>query len=292
MLIGLVVGALAILGALKASGTVLLAAPLAVWTIPILDSLAAIMRRRLAGRSIYTTDRGHLHHRLLELLGSNRKALGFVAVFCALTSTAALLSAYRQNDLIALLASAAVVVIFVVSGIFGRAELRLLTTRIRQFGWSLFEKSSGPQARVYQQAVRLQGTRPWESLWAMLTTNAAQIGLKEIRLDVNLPRVQEGYHAYWEFPLPGESHHVWKMELPLILHGRSMGSLMIVGEHAGESAGEEMRKLLDLLEPFENKLQALTWDPVPVPVAIAVDTQQSAIGQPEPTIELARLHPK
>ena len=72
LLIGLVVGALAIQGSLKGPGTVLLAAPLAVWSIPIFDSAIAILRRKLAGRSIYDTDRGHLHHRLLSLLGSRR----------------------------------------------------------------------------------------------------------------------------------------------------------------------------------------------------------------------------
>ena len=80
MLIGLVVGTLAIQGTLKGPGTVLLAAPLAVWTIPILDSAAAILRRKLTGRSIYATDRGHLHHRLLERLGSNSRVLVAVAV--------------------------------------------------------------------------------------------------------------------------------------------------------------------------------------------------------------------
>ena len=43
MLIGLIVGALAIRGSLKGPGTVLLAAPLAILMIPILDSAAAIV---------------------------------------------------------------------------------------------------------------------------------------------------------------------------------------------------------------------------------------------------------
>ena len=60
MLIGLIVGYLAIAGSVKGPATVALAAPVAVWAIPIFDSAAAILRRRLTGRSIYTTDRGLL----------------------------------------------------------------------------------------------------------------------------------------------------------------------------------------------------------------------------------------
>ena len=140
MLIGMVVGSLAIGGSLKGPGTVLLMAPLAVWTVPILDSLAAIVRRKLTGRSIYTTDRGHLHHRLLDLLGSNRRVLACVAcVLCRVTSAATLISVALKSDLVALLACSAVVVVLITTGIFGQAELALVTNRLRKFSLSLFD---------------------------------------------------------------------------------------------------------------------------------------------------------
>ena len=65
--IGLVIGVLAFRSALKAHAAVLqLAAPLSLLTIPIFDTTAAILRRKLTGRSIYSTDRGHIHHCLLR----------------------------------------------------------------------------------------------------------------------------------------------------------------------------------------------------------------------------------
>ena len=83
MLIGIVVGCLSIRATVKGAGTVLLAAPLAVMTIPILDSFAAILRRRLAGQSIYAADRGHLHHRLLAHFGNKYTVLVCVAICSA-----------------------------------------------------------------------------------------------------------------------------------------------------------------------------------------------------------------
>ena len=53
MVVGLVIGVVAIQGSLKGPATVALAAPLAVLTLPIFDTLAAIVRRKLTGRSIY-----------------------------------------------------------------------------------------------------------------------------------------------------------------------------------------------------------------------------------------------
>ena len=37
-----------------------------MFAIPIFDRLAAIVRRKLTGRSIYATDRAHIHHILLR----------------------------------------------------------------------------------------------------------------------------------------------------------------------------------------------------------------------------------
>src|SRR5262249_39558255 len=75
MLIGLWLGANSLQAAVKGPAAVGLAAPLAVWTVPLLDTFAAIARRKLTGRSIYTTDRGHLHHCLEQIAGSQRRAL-------------------------------------------------------------------------------------------------------------------------------------------------------------------------------------------------------------------------
>src|SRR5262249_20696536 len=66
MLIGLVIGVLAIRCSLKGTATVALATPMALLIIPIFDTAAAIVRRKLTGRSIYSTDRAHLHHCLLR----------------------------------------------------------------------------------------------------------------------------------------------------------------------------------------------------------------------------------
>ena len=47
--------------------------------LPLLDLATAIVRRSLAGHSIFAPDRGHLHHRLGSRLGSTHAALGAAA---------------------------------------------------------------------------------------------------------------------------------------------------------------------------------------------------------------------
>ncbi len=261
MLIGLLVGALAIQASLKAPGTVLLAASLGVWTIPILDTLAAILRRKLTGRSIYTTDRCHLHHRLLTILGSNLKVLAGVVTVCAVTSTATLVSLFLKNDLIALIASLGVVTVLIVTGIFGRAEFSLVSSRLMRLGRSLLGplagNGNGNGNGAHQNVVRLQGSLPWELVWSRLTDSAEDLGLNQIHLDVNLPAAHEGYHATWEHPFRDAPENGWRLQMPLMIGAKSVGTLTIVGEHGGSFARQDIGKLLELLAPVEAELVAV-----------------------------------
>ncbi len=85
MLIGLTIGVVAIDSSLKRPATIALATPAALLTLPILDTIAAILRRKLTGRSIYSTDRGHLHHRLLDRFVHPRRVLLVVSACCLAT---------------------------------------------------------------------------------------------------------------------------------------------------------------------------------------------------------------
>lgn len=257
MLIGLVVGTLAIEGSFKGAGTVLLAAPLAIWAIPIFDSVMAIVRRRLTGRSIYTTDRGHLHHRLMDILGSNRKALAMIGACCIATSAAGLLSVLYNNELIALLTCAAVMAILIVSGIFGRAEFLLLGSRLGQVGRSLMPLRR-QAADVLETAVHLQGSRPWDLLWQTFKESSDRLGLMEIHLDVNLPALREGFHASWERPNREDRDSCWRMEYPLRARGQLVGRVVLVGKRNGHSSLDEMQHALELIDPFEARVLALS----------------------------------
>src|SRR5262249_39044320 len=122
---------------LKGPAAVGLAAPLAVLTLPIFDTAAAIVRRKLTGRSIVVGDRGHLHHCLLRRGLSSRRVLLWVSTFALLTATGAWGSLLFHNELFALLSAVAVISILIVSRLFGYAECLLvkdyLVTRTARF---------------------------------------------------------------------------------------------------------------------------------------------------------------
>ncbi len=274
MLIGLLVGAMAIHGSLKGPGTVLLAAPMALLTIPIFDSMVAILRRKLAGRSVYATDRAHFHHRLLSALGSNRKVLALVAVCCTVTSAAAIGSILVHSDLIAAVTGLAVVSMFVVTGFFGRGEVLMASQRLSGLARSLLHPSRAGESPSSQTAVHLQGTGRWGLLWEALVESADKLGLSEVHLDVNHPAAQEEFNGSWRRSLHGTDDRHWRIEVPLLMSGARFGHIRAVGNRHGKAGCEDMQQFLELLDPLQSELASLasssrpvSLQPVPTPVA-------------------------
>lgn len=66
MFLGYVLAAVSIMGVMKTAATVALIVPMIALGLPIMDTALAIVRRYLRGVPIFSPDRGHLHHRLLD----------------------------------------------------------------------------------------------------------------------------------------------------------------------------------------------------------------------------------
>ncbi len=71
------------LAVLAVVGTAKVVVALLVLGVPIIDTFWVIVRRLAAGRSPFTPDRGHLHHRLLDLGLSHRRTVLLILALCA-----------------------------------------------------------------------------------------------------------------------------------------------------------------------------------------------------------------
>jgi len=268
MLIGLVVGSLAIGGSLKVTATVGLAAPIAIWALPMLDSMTAILRRKLTGRSIYDVDRGHLHHRLMARFGNNSVVLAVVAICCILTCAGALLSIFMKSDLVAIGSVLVVFGILVVSRAFGHVEVRMLLSRIRAM---LFSRGD-----THQVSFQLQGTREWDIVWQAIVEYAEKNRLVEIKLDINMAAAQEGFHASWRRPSSSEKRERWQTVIPLFAGEHVVGRLLVFGRNQpGLTSCEAIDQLVNFLEPIESEVIELASKKKPSsPIESASDTGQ------------------
>jgi UDP-GlcNAc:undecaprenyl-phosphate GlcNAc-1-phosphate transferase len=88
MLLGYSLAVLSILGTAK------VAVALLVLGVPIIDAFWIIVRRIASGRSPFTPDRGHIHHRLLDLGLSHRATVVLIYGVCILLAVLSLSLSY------------------------------------------------------------------------------------------------------------------------------------------------------------------------------------------------------
>jgi UDP-GlcNAc:undecaprenyl-phosphate GlcNAc-1-phosphate transferase len=264
MLIGLVVGVLAIHSSLKGPATVAMATPLALLAIPIIDTSAAIIRRKLTGRSIYTTDRGHLHHCMLRRGLSNQRVLVCVSFLCLVAVVGAMASmAFRstpggnsEGDLLAVLAGCMVIGILVMTNLFGNAEFLLIKKFLLAKTVSTLRGRANGEAD--QLEVCLQGSVDWGRLWDTILASAGELNLASVRLDVNAPALHENYHARWDRGLdPGEPGNHWRAEIPLVAQGHPLGRLEISGPRDDEPVWMKIATVAKMVDDLELAASAL-----------------------------------
>jgi UDP-GlcNAc:undecaprenyl-phosphate GlcNAc-1-phosphate transferase len=218
MMIGLFLGVLAIWTRLK-EPTVLATAPIAIFALPLFDSVAAIMRRWLTGRSIYQTDRAHLHHLMQQKYG-RKKMLLVVAGLCLITTTLSILSIKTSLPWLPIVGVLTVIGLLIATRTFGHAEFRLLVGRASHFAQSFAVAPANAQTKKYHRKVLMQGAGAWETIWEPLVEFAKTHDMARIKIDLSLPWLHEGYHASWQSARLPEKASQLSVCLPLFTQAR------------------------------------------------------------------------
>ena len=91
LFIGFMLSALALRGAQKAPTIIAVAIPVVSFGLPILETTLSVLRRLISGRPVFTADREHIHHKLLQLGLSHRQV---VILLYAVSAVFALLSLF------------------------------------------------------------------------------------------------------------------------------------------------------------------------------------------------------
>ncbi|WP_139905690.1 MraY family glycosyltransferase [Clostridium thermarum] len=91
-LLGFLLAAISIEGAIKSATIFSIIVPIFIIGIPIFDTLFAIVRRKINGKPIMQADRGHLHHRLLDMGLTQKQAVLVMYVISIVLSMLAIVS--------------------------------------------------------------------------------------------------------------------------------------------------------------------------------------------------------
>jgi UDP-GlcNAc:undecaprenyl-phosphate GlcNAc-1-phosphate transferase len=95
--LGYVLALTSISGSAKSSTVVSLIMPMLALGLPLMDTVLAVIRRWMRGRPIFGADRGHIHHRLLDLGYSHRNAVLLLYAGCLVLGIGALAMTYANS---------------------------------------------------------------------------------------------------------------------------------------------------------------------------------------------------
>ncbi|MDR0935976.1 MAG: undecaprenyl/decaprenyl-phosphate alpha-N-acetylglucosaminyl 1-phosphate transferase [Oscillospiraceae bacterium] len=119
LLLGYVLAAMSVLGLFKFYAVVSFFAPFLILALPIFDEIFAIVRRLIKGQKPWERDRGHMHHRLIDL-GLNQKQA--VAVMYSASSILGLSAVVLTTEGAA--KAVLLIAVFAIAGVVGAFTLR------------------------------------------------------------------------------------------------------------------------------------------------------------------------
>jgi len=97
--VGFLLGCFGAVWSHKSATMLGLTAPLLAVSIPLLEMGTSIVRRFLRGQPIFSSDRGHIHHRLLDMGMTPRKAVLLLYAVCGAAAVLSLLQEMAQEQI-------------------------------------------------------------------------------------------------------------------------------------------------------------------------------------------------
>ncbi|MRR09681.1 undecaprenyl/decaprenyl-phosphate alpha-N-acetylglucosaminyl 1-phosphate transferase [bacterium] len=101
--LGYALGAMTALGTMKSIATIALLIPIAALSVPIADTVGAVIRRTRRGQKFYLADKEHVHHLLITLGFSHQGAVTFLYGISAFFGILAILLSSADRRLISIL---------------------------------------------------------------------------------------------------------------------------------------------------------------------------------------------
>jgi len=178
LLIGFLLGCYAAIWSNKSATLLGMTAPLMALSIPLLDVALAIVRRFLRRQPIFTADRGHIHHRLLDRGFTPRRVVLMLYGLCGLAAAFSLLQLVVHSFSGALLLLFGV---FVLLGIqyLGYAEFDL-AGRLLFSGEFQRSVSAQLELRKFRAALAAAGTPA--GCWEVIREACGKFGFQQVRL--------------------------------------------------------------------------------------------------------------
>jgi UDP-GlcNAc:undecaprenyl-phosphate/decaprenyl-phosphate GlcNAc-1-phosphate transferase len=252
MVIGLTVGVLGMQGAMKASATLSITAPVVVMALPMFDIVAAVVRRTLTGRRFDAPDRQHIHHRLLERGLNPWQVLCVLGALCLTTGAAAAAATIFRLDALAWITALVLVVMLIRLKLFGYHEFVLVREMLFRRAAAAARLAGSWLGWREQTSSAEISTLPLERAWQMLVDELQPSNVRRLELTFRDGPILG--HRYWTDPRAADGRKChWSVAVSMQERGDRHCELRADGLEKPREAASE-RRLTGLLKQFTDRL--------------------------------------
>jgi UDP-N-acetylmuramyl pentapeptide phosphotransferase/UDP-N-acetylglucosamine-1-phosphate transferase len=186
LFLGFIISAGSVVCVAKAATVVGMAIPAAVLGIPLLDTLFTVIRRGILDRrSIFAAERGHIHHRLLDLgLQQRHAVLVLYGATLLLAGLAMAMLVTRAIGTVALMGGV-VLLLLMLFHFVGGARLKETLAALKRN--AAIARQVKEEKHCFEDAqLRLREVRSFEGLWQAACDIAEKMGFERLALSQNL----------------------------------------------------------------------------------------------------------
>jgi len=238
--LGFLIAVLALVNSHKGTVVAALVAPLFALALPIVDVCLAILRRGLKGLPIFRPDRRHIHHKIVELGISRRRAVlilyGLSSVFLMMAFAAFL----SQGRLVPILFGFMCLTLLLSAGSFSFSREWFSLGRVLENSREMRRETQYALALGRWLEMEAERAGSMESLWADFVFAVRKLGFAGVRL--SLADGEWVWHAPGIIPEGEVMHRSRQIDAknPMTLHFSASGAAMSsrVFEHLSELTAE------------------------------------------------------
>jgi UDP-GlcNAc:undecaprenyl-phosphate GlcNAc-1-phosphate transferase len=254
LLLGFLIGAISLMGSLKAGTAVALVIPIITLGLPAFDTALAITRRWAKKVPIATGDRRHIHHVLLAAGLSQRAVVLIMYAVCTAFAAIALLLTAGNNEIALFFLATLIVLALVFVKVFGVVSISDIGTRIQR---DLEHSRRENQAAVaVAKALAAIAEQPAPApAWAAATEALAELGVTEAHCEIDGASPIRWQRS--EDSAPTEAVEVWHLTLQLFRGDTACGQLRLSSCRPADLAPNVVAQIQRLRDGIGDRLTAL-----------------------------------
>jgi UDP-GlcNAc:undecaprenyl-phosphate GlcNAc-1-phosphate transferase len=202
--IGFLLGCYGCIWSQKSATLLGMTAPVIVLGFPLLDTTLAVVRRFLAVKPIFTADRAHIHHRLLDKGLTPRRVTFVLYSASGVAAGLSLLASMKQAQF-----SGLVIVVFCIAAWWGIHHLGYIELEVaRKVVFQRFRRIMKAEFSVLAFEHAISSASTIEECWQAILRASDEFGFAELQLRI-------GTRFYRERLKPIDPIACWTLRIPL-----------------------------------------------------------------------------